>query len=174
MTYEPERPSSPIRLQPSTYQPYQPYQAPPSKSNHQRDESDTSTYSNQNRASTHQHNKSNSTDFSYNYSFPDNSNRNSAALTVSTKEPSRRPSASSSLNVPGASQNGAAQPQDPRLSEFYDAYYRHSQLVAPSKDSSKRPNQLNLTEPTIEEVPSPLPSPSPNAPLMQHHPGMAM
>lgn len=122
--------------------------------------------------SAHQHKKSNSTDLSYNYSFPTTSGRNSATLTVSTKEPSRRPSASSSLNVPGSSQQQNGQPSDPRLSEFYDAYYRQSQLIAPSKEPSKRPNQLDLSQ--IEEVPSPLPSPNPTVPLMQQHPGTAM
>lgn len=121
-----------------------------------------------NRNSTHQ--PSNSTDSTYNFSFPENSSRNSVTLS-SSKDDSRRPSASSSLLAPGSAST-TNQQSDPRFSEFYDAYYRNSMLPpAASTDASKRPGNLNLQE-TITEVDTPLPSPNPNTPFIQ--PGAAI
>lgn len=155
---EPEQPE-PIRLQPHAYQP-----------THQRYRSDASSVYSQNRMSTHQHKHSNSTDISYNYSFPEHSSRNSLALSA-PKEHSRRPSAASSLLAPGSTTSN--QTNDPRFSEFYDSYYRHSQLgVASKMEAPKRPKDLNMTQPTIVEVPSPIPSPNPQASLAQ--PGRAL
>ena len=132
----------------------------------------SSVYS-QNRVSVHQHKASNSTDLSYNYSFPEHSNRNSTNLATSSSEESRRPSASSSLLAPGSSASKESQPNDPRFSEFYDAYYRHSQLGTATKaEAPRRPQHMDLSQMTIVEVPSPLPSPNPSTGLMQ--PGMAM
>lgn len=161
-----ERPSSPVRLLPQTYQP-----------SHQRDLSSASSIYSDKRTSTYQghHKRTTSSGSAYNYSFPENSSRNSTVAAAS-KEPSRRPSASSSLLAPGSSQSN--QTNDPRFSEFYDAYYRYSQLNPGQKpdgsknDASKRPNQLNLSQPTIVEVPSPLPSPHPQA--TPNQPGVAL
>lgn len=154
-----ERPASPVRLLPRTYEP-----------SHQRDISGASSVYSDKRTSAYQHERTNSTGSYYNYSFPENSSRNSVALTGS-KEPSRRPSQSSSLLAP-ASMN-STQTNDPRFSEFYDAYYRHSQLNPGQKlDAPKRPNPLNITQPTIVEVPSPLPSPLP--PRSADRPGTAL
>jgi hypothetical protein len=154
---EPERAPSPDRLLPQTYQP-----------THMRDMSDASSvYSNLKRTSTHQ--SSDSTDSSYNFSFPEDSNRNSSALGSTTAQ-SGQPSASSSLAVPGSTTSN--QTNDPRLSEFYDAYYRHSTMGPPNGEGPKRPTQLNLTQETIVEVESPLPSPNPQTSLLQ--PGWAM
>lgn len=154
---EPERPSSPVRLLPQTYQPA-----------HQRVISDSSSvYGDQNRASMHR--ASSSMESAYNFSFPGNSNRNSVTQ-QSMKEQGRRPSASSSFLAPESTTS--SQTAEPRLSEFYDAYYRHSQLgVATSTDAPRRPNMLNLTQPTIVEVPSPQPSPNPRTSV--HQPGVA-
>lgn len=150
-----ERPSSPVRLQPQAYQP---------QPTHQRDASDASSvYSNANRLSTWQQQRMSTIDYSLNNTASSNADQYDGGLSASSAEDSRRPN--SSLNVPG-------KPHDPRLSEFYDAYYRQSQLGLPSKDG-KRPNQLDLAQDTIAEVESPLPSPNPHAPLMQH-PGTAM
>lgn len=138
-----------ISLQPQTYQP-----------THQRDVSDASSvYDSENRASKHLSNGS-----AYNFSFPENSNRNSVALNTvkeeaSSKEQSRRPSVSNSLLAPSSTTSN--QTHETRLSEFYDAYYRHSQIGVASTEPTKRPNQLNFTHPTIVEVPSPLASPNP-------------
>ncbi|KAF2187396.1 hypothetical protein K469DRAFT_705084 [Zopfia rhizophila CBS 207.26] len=132
--------------------------------------SDASSVYSDKRMSTHRHKRSNSSgsSFSYNYSFPENSTRNSVALSTSTKEQSRRPSASSSLHPASSTQSNGT--SDPRFSEFYDAYYRHSQLGVAQRTDVKRPNQLNLTQPTIIEVPSPMASPMPQS----NKPGMAL
>lgn len=119
------------------------------------------------RTSTHQaeHQRNSSVGSYYNYSFPENSDRNSTSLSTGKE------SVSSSLLAPGSSHSN--QTNDPRLSEFYDAYYRHSQLNPVQKaEAVKRPNQLNLAQPTIVEVPSPLASPQPGATGSQ--PGMAL
>lgn len=153
---QPERPSSPVRLLPQAYQP----------ENHKRDASDASSlYSNHYKTNTHQHKSSNSSDLSYNNPFLDNLNRNSSSLGTS-KEHSRQLSVSNSLLNPGTT--AGKENSDPRLSEFYDAYYRHSQLgVASKAEAPKRPAQINVTQPTIAEVPSPLPSPNPSTSLVQ-------
>ena len=98
-----------MRLQPQTYQP-----------NHQRDGSDASSVYSAHRMSTHQHKNSSSTDMSFNYSYPENSNRNSASLNPPSKDSSRRPSDSSSLLAPGSAASND-KTHDPRFSEFYDA-----------------------------------------------------
>ena len=129
----------PIQLQPTRYQP-----------SHQRDlSSASSTYSLENKTSQHQRLKSDSQNSSYNYSFPNHYTCSSTAASPSvSREESRRLSAASS--------------SDSRFSEFYDAYYRHSQLNAAQKaEVTKRPTQLHLTQPAIVEVPSPLLSPAP-------------
>jgi hypothetical protein len=102
------------------------------------------------------HKSSDSTDSSYNFSFPQHATRNSVALSARKEE---EPSAPGSL-APSSARGHQA--NDPRFSEFYDAYYRNSQLgPISSTDGSKRPNQLNLAQETIAEVDSPLPSPNP-------------
>jgi hypothetical protein len=132
----------------------------------------SSVYS-QNRVSVYQHKASDSTDSSYNYSFPEHSNRNSTALATSPSEENRTPSANSSLLAPGSAASKESQSNDPRFSEFYDSYYRHSQLGTVTKaEVPRRPGQIDLSQTTIVEVPSPLPSPNPSTRLMQ--PGMAM
>jgi hypothetical protein len=106
------------------------------------------------------HKSTNSTD-SYNFSFPQHSDRNSAMLS-SVNEESDRSRVSSSFLAPSSAKGN--QTNDPRFSEFYDAYYRNSQIgPVSSADGAKRPNQLDLTQETIAEVDSPLPSPNPHA-----------
>jgi len=156
---QPERPPSPVRLLPQTYQPTQ-------TSAHTRERSDASSiYSSHNRMSTHK--ASDSTDSSYNFSLPKHANRNSVALSAMKKE---EPSAAGTLLVL-SSANGN-QVNDPRSSEFYDAYYRQSQLGPISTDGAKRPNQLTLAQDTIAEAESPLPSPNPR--MSTKPPGVAM
>ncbi|KAF2793909.1 hypothetical protein K505DRAFT_361588 [Melanomma pulvis-pyrius CBS 109.77] len=159
---EPTQPSSSVLLQPQAYQP-----------THQRDMSNASSVYSENRMSTlEQRNRSDSAEsgYSYSYNFPETSNRNS--IMQPKEQPGHRKSVSSSLLDP----NGSAtsnQSNDPRFSEFYDAYYRHSQLGPASKaDASKRPNQLNLSDQTIVEVPTPLASPAVHP--SHHQPGFAM
>jgi hypothetical protein len=95
--------------------------------------------------------------YSENYNYAGTSNRMSMAQPSSSLQP-------------GGSTNNQ-QSNDPRFSEFYDAYYRHSQLMPSSKNEvPKRPGQLDLSEETIAEVPTPLASPA--AP--HHQPGSAM
>ncbi|KAF1961975.1 hypothetical protein CC80DRAFT_543344 [Byssothecium circinans] len=144
---------------------------------HKRDESDASSVYSDKRNSTYQfpapafastsasHQRTTSTG-SYNYSFPGSSDRNSVALGVASKEGGRRQSsANSSLLAPGSTHSKDS--NDPRFSDFYDAYYRNSHLV---KDAPRRPDPIN-TEPTIVEVPTPLASPAPRG---NNQPGMAL
>ncbi|KAF2875225.1 hypothetical protein BDV95DRAFT_311417 [Massariosphaeria phaeospora] len=148
----PEQPSSSYRLQPRIYQP-----------THQRDTSNASSVYSDKRKS--QHYEPNNPSISYDYPFPEVSNGNSASL-AANKEASAPASISSTLHPPGSSTS--EQTHDSRLSEFYEAYYRHSQYAnVLSSDASMRPTIANATQPTIVEVPSPLPSPKPQ-------PGMAM
>lgn len=167
VTKEIDRPSSPIQLQPTTYQASSQTQLQPTTyqpSHERKTSSASSTYSQENQTSQHQRSGSDSqaSSSSYNYSFPGYSTRNStAASPAASREQSRRPSASSSLR-PGSIIAGGGSTSDPRFSEFYDAYYRHSQLnVAQKAEAPKRPAQLQLTQPTIVEVPTPLSSPAP-------------
>ena len=151
-TEEAGRPSSPVHLQPTIYQP-----------SHRRDlSSASSTYSLENETPQHQLSRSDSQNSSYNHSFPNRSTRNSTAASPSaSREQSRRPSADSSLRPASINTSGGSS-SDPRFSEFYDAYYRHSQLNVTQKvEATKRPMQLHLTQPAIVEMPSPLPSPAP-------------
>lgn len=107
--------------------------------------------------------------YSYNYNFHETSDRNSIAQPPSNEKEGHRKSVSSSLHPNGSTTSN--QSSDPRFSEFYDAYYRHSQLVTSSKnDVQKRPGQLDLSDQTIVEVPTPLASPA----VPHHQPGFAM
>jgi len=132
--------------------------------------SNASSIYSENRMSTlgNQRNRSDSeSSFGYNYSSAEASARNSVL------QPGHRKSISSSMLDPSSASGNSGQSHDPRFSEFYDAYYRHSQLVTSSKpETSKRPGQLNLTDETIEEVPTPLASPA--VPHSHHQPGFAM
>lgn len=130
----------------------------------------SSVYSSHNRMSTRMstHMSNNSTDSSYNFSLPKHANRNSVALSA-TKE--GEPNAAGSLLAPSLARG--SQTNDPRFSEFYEAYYRNSQLgPISSTDGAKRPNQLNIAQDTIAEVESPLPSPNPQT--WSKPPGVAM
>lgn len=114
------------------------------------------------------HKSSESTDSNYNFSFPKNSNRNSVAAGATKEEETI---VASSMLAPSSARSG--QTNDPRFSEFYDAYYRKSQLGPISgTDGAKRSNQLNITQDTIAEVDSPLPSPNPQT--SSKAPGVAM
>jgi len=156
---EASQPSTHVLLQPQSYQP-----------SHQRDMSNASSIYSENRMSTlgNQRNRSDSeSSFSYNYTSPDTSNRNSIS------QAGHRKSLSNTMLDPSSASASSGQGHDPRFSEFYDAYYRHSQLVTSAKpDASKRPNQLNLSDQTIVEVPTPLASPA--VPMAHHQPGFAM
>jgi hypothetical protein len=154
---EPAQPSSGPHLQPQTYAP-----------NHQRDGSDASSiYSSGNRLSTYQtyqayqkhadRSASAASSESNHFSSTDESNRTSVVLSTE-KEAERRPSQSSSLLPPGPS--SSLQPggneKDYRVSEFYDAYYRNSQIGPAQTVEAKRPVDRQST---IMEVESPMPSP---------------
>jgi hypothetical protein len=112
----------------------------------------------------HERTMSTGSDSVYNFSFPEHSSRNSGLLAPKDEQTDRP----SSLLVP----EGSNDRNDPRFSEFYDAYFRQSHLITGQKsDTSKRPQQINTTQPTIEEVESPLPSPQP--PQSNSRPGTA-
>ncbi|KAF2634613.1 hypothetical protein P280DRAFT_235008 [Massarina eburnea CBS 473.64] len=148
VAYNPGRQSMPpvhpvLILPTTTYEP-----------THKRDQSGASSVYSEKRSSTYQHEGPN----------PTGSNRNSVALGATSTETKRQSSANSSLLTPGST-NGKDY-NDPRFSEFYDAYYRNSQLI---KDGPKRPEHIH-TEATIAEVPTPLSSPAPPG----HQPGVAM
>ncbi|KAF2008599.1 hypothetical protein BU24DRAFT_456136 [Aaosphaeria arxii CBS 175.79] len=144
-----EQPLSPILLQPRTYQP---------NSTHYRDDSNASNFhSSANKSKTHRPKRSNSTDFSFNFAIP---NAGLNLTTSSDHDDNRRPSLSSSLNVPGIPQPGqASESRLSGLSEFYDAYYRQSQLSIPAKEQM-RPQHHNVVGSPIFEVDSALPSPA--------------
>ncbi|KAF1847596.1 uncharacterized protein K460DRAFT_363662 [Cucurbitaria berberidis CBS 394.84] len=154
---EPAQSSSAPHLQPRSHAP-----------THKRDESDASSlYSNGNRLSTYQAYQAYQKDadrsasaastesYNYNFSSTDESGRTSVAL-PNDKDGERRPSQSSSLLAPGLMPNGQSSNQDSRLSEFYDAYYRNSQIVSAQPVEMKR---IVDRKSTIMEVDSPMPSP---------------
>ncbi|KAJ4363435.1 hypothetical protein N0V83_009728 [Neocucurbitaria cava] len=131
---------------------------------HKRDESEASSiYSNGNRLSTYQayqayqkgadRSTSAASSESYNYGFSSTDESGHTSVVLSgDKESEGRPSLSSSHLAPG----GQAGPKDARLSEFYDAYYRNSQIVSAQPVEMKRPVDRKST---IIEVDSPMPSP---------------
>ncbi|KAF2845520.1 hypothetical protein T440DRAFT_522540 [Plenodomus tracheiphilus IPT5] len=152
-------PSSAPQLEPRTYAP-----------SHQRDASDASSiYSNGNRLSTFQayqayqkqadRSASAASNDSNNYSSTDHSGHTSVILSTE-KDGERRPSQSSaSSHLAPTSSSATLQPgapNDSRLSEFYEAYYRNSQ-IAPSLAADSKP--VFDRRSTIIEVDSPMPSP---------------
>jgi hypothetical protein len=149
LTFSQEQPTPNILLQPQSYQPA-----------HQRDMSNASSVYSENRMSTldPQRKRSDTADSSYsdNYNYAGTSNRTSMGQQ------------SSSLQPNGSTNN--QQSNDPRFSEFYDAYYRQSQLLPSKNEAPKRPGQLDLSDQTIAEVPTPLASPA----VPHHQPGSAM
>jgi hypothetical protein len=126
--------------------------------------SDASSVYEMNRASMHQ-----STSSTESFSFLENTRRNSGGVSNAGSL-----SSSNTQNNRQSTFLSAGKTNDPRLSEFYDAYYRQSQLITSTSnaDTQKRPNQLNLAQETIVEVESPLPSPNPSSRLMG--PGSAL
>jgi hypothetical protein len=164
--YLQEQPTPTIILQPESYQPtHQP--------THQRDISNASSVYSENRMSAHdpQRKRSDTAEsaYSYSYNFHETSDRNSLSQPSNEKDGQRK-SVSSSLLHPNGS-TSSNQSSDPRFSEFYDSYYRQSQLLTSSKnDGQKRPGQLDLSDQTIVEVPTPLASPA----VPHHQPGFAM
>lgn len=107
---------------------------------------------------------------SVNFSHPrPQSSHSSDPSPNASKQHSRNPSTSNSLS-PSINTAGSASEtadEDPRFSSVYDAYYRRSRLsIAKTAEVQKRPAQLNLAKQrtsTINEMPSPLPSPLPGA-----------
>ena len=84
------------------------------------------------------------------------------------KEGDRRPSQTTSHLAPTtASTLHPGGSQDPRLSEFYESYYRNSQVGLPQV---VEPTHLTNRQSTIIEVETPMPSPL--LPKAQH-PGAA-
>ncbi|EON68380.1 hypothetical protein W97_07638 [Coniosporium apollinis CBS 100218] len=79
----------------------------------------------------------------------------------SSRNGSRRPSDASSSVGPSV----AGRTSNDRFSDFFDAYYRNSHIAVASKaEAPKRPPQLSvIRQSTLEEVPSPEPSPLPDA-----------
>jgi hypothetical protein len=128
-------------LLPKTYQPA-----------HQRDTSKSSSIYSEKRTSTVQSNHER------NFSLPENAQRNSTMLKAS-KEPV---ATSSSALAPLPSHDAT---NDPRFSEFYDAYFRNSQLNFGLRFDAPGHNRVD-PPPAITEVPSRLPSPQPPAPGM--------
>jgi hypothetical protein len=139
---------------------------------HKRIESDASSTYSQNRLSTFDAYKayqkqadrstSAASNDTFNFSSTDESRGTSVVMSVDPEE--RRPSQSSSHLAPAAP-NG----QDSRLSEFYDAYYRNSQVGPVQTVEAKR---VVGRHSTIVEVDTPLASPMFPKP-MQHQPGVA-
>jgi hypothetical protein len=132
-----EQDSSAMMLLPQAYQPV-----------HQRDTSGSRTgiYSDKRNSTIKaKHERTTSTGSRYNFSFPENSARN-------CKESPYNPVSMSSLAPPSSKDRA----NDPRFSEFYEAYFRNSQLSPGLKfDTSVE----SPTQPTITGIPSPLPSP---------------
>ncbi|KAF1942806.1 hypothetical protein EJ02DRAFT_157013 [Clathrospora elynae] len=170
-----------FQIQPTAYSP-----TTTQHRQHNRDESDASSrYSGggNNRHSTFQAyqafqthedrstsaaSKASTESYNYNLSSSDGSGRTSVLLSSdkASSDTESRPSHVSALLVPG--QLAA---KDARLSEFYDAYYRNSQIGVPMPVGGEtKPVERQST---IVEVDSPLPSPMFKTTPPAGHPGAA-
>ncbi|CAI6337310.1 unnamed protein product [Periconia digitata] len=91
--------------------------------------------------STHQRETS---DASSMYSYK----RNSKHLSVgASKEANRQSATNNSLLAPNSASDAHRDPNDPRFSEFYDAYFRNSII----RDPTKKSDRLSLTPAIVEE-----------------------
>ncbi|KAJ9639393.1 hypothetical protein H2199_006426 [Coniosporium tulheliwenetii] len=134
----------------------------PSQTSHTRDLStSSSTYSTAKPGRSRESHES-AASFNFFTTAPDASSKSATnPPSQSSNNGSRRPSDASSSVGPSV----AGRTSNDRFSDFFDAYYRNSHIALATKaEAPKRPPQLSvIRQSTLEEVPSPEPSPLPDA-----------